>query len=95
VQDKENWSTRSRLPYISILKKPWKSLQEGWYVLKSSSHCPYILTCIQKKRYSIWIEHIQVCENKNDARKFLNFINTEHNLLLTVKDLDKTIEVNH
>lgn len=81
-QDKENWSKRSRLPFLSIMKKPWKDLRNGWYVLKSSAKFPCILTCIQKKRYSIWIEHLHVCENQNDAIKFVNLINTEHNIYL-------------
>jgi hypothetical protein len=92
-QDKENWSKRSRLHFLSFMKKPWKDLKKGWYVIKSSSHFPCILTCIQKKRYSVWIEHIQVCENKNDAIKFINLINTEHNIQLTAKDLESSIKV--
>ncbi|MGJ7912451.1 hypothetical protein [Neobacillus sp. LXY-1] len=81
-QDQQNWSNRSKLPILSILKKPWKDLRKGWYVLKSGTNFPCILTCIQKNRYSVWIEHIQVCENKNDAVKFINLINTEHNIHL-------------
>jgi len=81
-QDIENWSKKSKLKFYLILKKPWKDLRKGWYVLKSSTNFPCVLTCIQKKRYSIWIEHIQVCEDKNDAVKFINLINTEHNIHL-------------
>lgn len=81
-QDQENWAKRSRLRFLSILKKPLKNLSKGWYVLTSSHNFPCILTCIQKKRFSIWIEHIQVCENKNDAVKFINLINAEHNIHL-------------
>jgi hypothetical protein len=94
-QDKENWSKRSRLHFLSFMKKPWKDLKEGWYVIKSSSYFPCILTCIQKKRYSVWIENIQVCENKNDAIKFINLINTEHNIQLTAKDLERAIKAKH
>lgn len=82
-QEQQNWSKRSKLPILSILKKPWKDLREGWYVLKSDDHFPSILTCIQKNRYSVWIEHIQVCENQCDAIKFINLINAEHNIQLT------------
>ncbi|MED4226970.1 hypothetical protein [Neobacillus cucumis] len=86
-QDKENWSKRSRLHVLSIVKKPWRNLSKGWYVLRSSSDYPMNLTCIQKKRYSIWIEPIQVCEDQNDAIKFLNIINKEHNIHLQYEDL--------
>lgn len=92
-QDKENWSKRSRLHFLSFMKKPWKDLKEGWYVIKSSSYFPCTLTCIQKKHYSVWIEHIQVCENKNDAIKCINLINTEHNIQLTAKDWERAIKV--
>ena len=85
-QDRDNWTQKSRLPFICILKKPWKDLRKGWYILKSSTNYPTILTCIQKKQYSIWIEHIQVCEHKNDAVKFINLINTEHNIQLSSVD---------
>lgn len=94
-QDKDNWSKRRRLHIFSFMNKPWKDLKEGWYVIKSSSHFPCILTCIQKKQYSVWIEHIQVCENKNDAIKCINLINTEHNIQLTPKDWERAIKVQH
>jgi hypothetical protein len=92
VQDNENWSNRRRLPYLSIIKKPWINLGKGWYVLKSSTNYPMILTCLQKKRYSIWIEHIQVCENSNDAIKFINLINTVHNIQLNTLGNDLFLE---
>jgi hypothetical protein len=82
-QEKENWSKRKRLHVLSIMKKPWKDLRKGWYVLKSNTDYPMILTCIQKKRYSIWIEHIQVCETEEDIKRFLNLVNIEHNIKLT------------
>jgi hypothetical protein len=81
-QDQQNWSKRSKLPILSLLKKPWKNLEKGWYVVKSGANFPCILTCIQKNRYSIWIEHIQVCEHKSDEVKFIHLINAEHNIHL-------------
>ncbi|WML44630.1 hypothetical protein [Neobacillus sp. PS3-40] len=47
-QDKENWSKRRRLHFFFMVRKPWKDLRKGWYVLKSSTNYPMILTCIQK-----------------------------------------------
>ncbi|MDP4087315.1 MAG: hypothetical protein Q8934_22385 [Bacillota bacterium] len=88
-QDKENWSKRSRLNFFMVLKKPWKNLKKGWYVLKSSSNYPMTLTCIQKKRFSVWIEHIQVCENLKDTKRFLNLINSEHHIQLQTEGLDQ------
>jgi hypothetical protein len=73
---------RRKLPFLSFVKKPWKDLRTGWVVLRSSSNFPCILTCLQKKRYSIWIEHVHVCEKENDIKKFLNLINIEHNIHL-------------
>lgn len=81
-QDKDNWTKRSMLHLFSMMKKPWKDLRKGWYVLRSDANFPMVLTCIQKKRYSIWIEHIQVCETEADIKKFINLINTEHNIKL-------------
>ncbi|MDQ0199310.1 hypothetical protein [Neobacillus ginsengisoli] len=81
-QNKKNWSIRRRLHFLLIMKKPWKELTEGWYVLKSCNDFPMAVTCIQKKRYSIWIEHIKVCETEEDIKEFLSLVNLEHNINL-------------
>jgi hypothetical protein len=81
-QDKENWSKRRKLNFLLPMKKPWKEIPKGWYVLKSGYDFPMALTCIQKKRYAIWIEHIKVCETEEDIKKFLNLVNLEHNVNL-------------
>jgi hypothetical protein len=85
-QEQKDWSKRKMLNVLSFMKKPWKDLKEGWYVLNSSTNFPMILTCIQKKRYSVWIEHIRVCETEVDIKKFLNLINLEHNINLTAPE---------
>jgi hypothetical protein len=41
-----------------------------------------VLTCIQKKQFSIWVEHLQVCETEEDITTFLNLVNTEHSIKL-------------
>jgi hypothetical protein len=81
-QDQQNWSKRSKLPIFTIWKRPWKDLKKGWYVLNSTNDFPMVLTCIRKKQFSIWIEHIQVCEAQEDIRIFLNLVNKEHNIKL-------------
>lgn len=48
AQEKENWKNRSRLPFTSIFKKPFKDWSVGWYVLRSNNHFPCILSCLQK-----------------------------------------------
>lgn len=94
-QDNENWSKRKMLQFLSIMKKPWKDLKRGWYVIKSGNKFPMIVTCIQKKRFSIWIEHIQICETEGDIKKFLNQINLEHHIHLipeiTTKNMRKDL----
>ncbi|WP_342043883.1 hypothetical protein [Bacillus sp. OTU2372] len=82
-QDKKNWSKRRMLKVISIMRKPLKDLRKGWYVLKSSNNFPMVLTCIQKKQFAIWIEHIQICETQEDIKKFINLVNLEHNIKLS------------
>ncbi|MFB6468141.1 hypothetical protein ACE38V_15245 [Cytobacillus sp. Hz8] len=86
-QEKENWSNRTRLPFLTVIKEPWKNLSDGWFILQSSTNFPCVLTCIQKKRNSVWIEHVQVCENQNDRIKFLNLINHAHNIHLVSKEI--------
>lgn len=71
------------MTFFNNFKKPWKDWKKGWYILKSESKFPCILTCIQKKRYAIWIEHVHVCESESDIKKFINLINNEHNIFLT------------
>ncbi len=41
-----------------------------------------VLTCVQKKQFSIWIEHIHVCETEEDISTFLNLVNREHSIEL-------------
>lgn len=81
-QDKKNWSSRRKLQAMAIIRKPWKDLKKGWYVLKSSNNFPMVLTCVQKKQISIWIEHIKVCESQEDVKKFINLVNLEHHIKL-------------
>jgi hypothetical protein len=81
-QELQNWFKRRKLPILTIWKRPWKNLRKGWYVLKSTNDFPTVLTCIQKKQFSIWVEHIQVCETEEDIRTFLNLVNTEHSIKL-------------
>ena len=81
-QDSENWSKRRRLNFILTMKKPWKELPKGWYVLKSGNDFPMALICIQKKSYSIWIEHIKACETEEHIKQFINLVNLEHNVNL-------------
>jgi hypothetical protein len=82
-QDKENWSKRKRLYVLPNVKTPWSNISKGWYVLKSNSNFPIVLTCIQKRWFSIWIEHRKVCESEEDIKKFINSVNLEHNLNFT------------
>lgn len=81
-QELQNWFKRRKLPILTIWKRPWKDLRKGWYVLKSTNDFPMVLTCIQKKQFSIWVEHKQVCENEEDFRTFLNLVNKEHSIKL-------------
>jgi hypothetical protein len=81
-QELQNWFKRRKLPILTIWKKPWKNLRKGWYVLKSTKGFPMVLTCVQKKQFSIWIEHIQVCETEEDISTFLNLVNREHSIKL-------------
>ncbi|WP_307414297.1 hypothetical protein [Neobacillus ginsengisoli] len=90
-QDKENWSKRRRLHFLLNMRKPWNELTEGWYVLKSGNDFPMALTCIQKKGYSIWIEHIKVCETVEDIKKFLNLVNLEHDINLIPEIIESHI----
>ena len=81
-QEKENWQKRRRLPFHSMFKKPWKGWKEGWFIIRSNNHFPCILSCIQKKQFSVWVVHVHVCEKEYDIKKFLNLINAEHNINL-------------
>ena len=64
------------------MKKPWKELPKGWYVLISSNDFPLTLICIQKKSYSIWIEHIKACETEEHIKQFMKLLILEHNVNL-------------
>ncbi|MGG3471377.1 hypothetical protein ABES02_28385 [Neobacillus pocheonensis] len=81
-QEKELWKKRIKLPNNIKHQENWIEKKTGWYIIKSYNHFPCTLTCIQKTKYNIWIEHICVCESNNDIKKLLNLINLEHNIKL-------------
>ncbi len=60
----------------------WIGKQPGWYVIKSSKYFPCTITCVQKTRHTVWIEHVGICETQNDMKRLINIINLEHNIHL-------------
>jgi hypothetical protein len=86
-QEKELWKKRYKLPNNIKHQENWQGKKTGWYLIRSCKHFPCTLTCINKTKNSIWIEHVCVCESNNDIKKFLNLINLEHNIHLIPGDI--------
>ena len=85
-QERELWEKRIKLPNNTNYQDNWKEKKPGWYIIKSCKNFPCSMTCIQKIKYSLWIEHVCICESENDIKKFINLINLEHNVHLISDD---------
>lgn len=81
-QKRLDWERRSRLPFFMRFRKPWRGSPSGWYILFSREQFPLVTTCIRKTNISIWIEHISVCEAKQDVDVFISKINEFHQIQL-------------
>lgn len=79
-QKRQDWEQRSRLSFQSIWKKLWKEMLPGWYVIHSRKEFPFVATCILKKRFTVWTEHVWVCEQSKDLNKFVNLINQKYKI---------------
>ncbi len=79
-QQAQDWSTRKRLPLLTVLKEPWKNMDPGWYILRSRSQFPLHLSVVHKKKYEIWLEHAAVCENETELKDYIARVKQTHTL---------------
>lgn len=79
-QQEQDWCTRKRLAWLSAFKEPWKSMNPGWYVLRSRSNFPFHLSIVHKKKYSIWLEHAAVCEDEAELSNYIMMAKQSHQL---------------
>ncbi|MNO51987.1 hypothetical protein D3C76_423960 [compost metagenome] len=78
----QDWSTRKRLPLQAVFKEPWKSMNTGWYALRSRSLFPLHLSIVHKTKFSVWLEHAAVCENESELAHYLTKAEQAHQLRL-------------
>ncbi|SDG11359.1 hypothetical protein SAMN04488542_12649 [Fontibacillus panacisegetis] len=81
-QHAQDWSTRKRLPLMTAFKEPWKSMNRGWYILRSRSFFPLHLSIVQRTKHSVWLEHTAVCENEAELANYLTKAEEAHQLRL-------------
>jgi hypothetical protein len=81
-QKRQDWEKRSQLPLLSTLRKPWREMKPGWYIHRSRSEFPLVATCIERKKFAVWIEHVSVCEHSADVDDFIRMINLKHGIQL-------------
>ncbi|OMF33060.1 hypothetical protein [Paenibacillus sp. FSL H8-0259] len=79
-QQERDWQTRKRLALWTAFKEPWKSMPDGWYVLRSRDKFPLHLSVVRKTKYSIWLEHAAVCENEAQLTGYLDRAKQTHHL---------------
>jgi hypothetical protein len=95
LQKEQAWKQRSRLSIFAIFKSPWKDVKSGWYILRSRKNYPFYVSAIQKKKFSIWLEHVSVCETEEHLNEFLAKVNQEHNIQLQFLNEDRDLIWNH
>ncbi|MCZ8513563.1 hypothetical protein O9H85_14190 [Paenibacillus filicis] len=81
-QEKLDWQRRSCLRLSAAFRKPWKHVKPGWYVLRSNRDFPTHVSAIQKKRYTVWLVHVAVCENEKDLFRFIERVQRQHSIKL-------------
>ncbi|KPV41956.1 hypothetical protein [Alicyclobacillus ferrooxydans] len=86
AQRQQDWDNRSRLPLRVILQKPWRNASVGWYIIRSREEYPNYVSAVHKERFSVWVEHVSVCENDGDLEKFVNQVNDTHHIRLNFLD---------
>ena len=95
LQNEQDWKQRPRLSIFAIFKSPWKDLKSGWYILRSRKTYPFYVSAIQKRNFSIWLEHVSVCETEEHLKEFLAKVNQEHNIQLQFLNEDSDLIWNH
>lgn len=87
AQRDKDWNQRSLLPLLKPFRKPWKQVKSGWYILKSNDGFPMHISAIRKNRFSVWLEHADVCENEDDVNRFIDQVNTRHHIAIQLTAL--------
>lgn len=83
-QKQQDWDKRSRLPLRTAFKKPWKDVREGWYVIRSRSIYPLYVSAVYRRKYSVWVEHVCLCEDQVDLDHFIEQVNQDYKMNLQV-----------
>jgi hypothetical protein len=84
IQNEKDWKQRSRLPFFSLFTSPWKGVDSGWYIIRSRETYPFYVSAIRKKRFSVWLEHVSICENRQNFDEFVAKVNREHDIQLKI-----------
>lgn len=79
-QQEQDWQTRKRLAWKAVFSEPWRSMNDGWYVLRSRNRFPLHLSIVHKRKYSIWLEHAAVCENEAELLNYMDRAKQSHHL---------------
>lgn len=82
-----DWNKCSRLPIHKAFTKPWKDVKPGWYVIRSRQQFPFYVSAIRRERYSMWMQHVGLCENQRELDHFLEQVNGEHGISLKMLSL--------
>lgn len=76
-QESRDWAYHTRLAFYTVLKKPWKNVQPGWYVICSGNEYPLLVTAVERTKYRVWIHHQYLCETDQDLDKFISRVDQE------------------
>ncbi|KAA9004205.1 hypothetical protein F4V43_12480 [Paenibacillus spiritus] len=80
IQQEHDWTAHRRLPFLSVFRAPWNRMEPGWYILKSRSVYPLHLSVVRRTPYSIWLEHVSVCESEAELRACIEKAGQAHKL---------------
>lgn len=86
-QREYDWRVRSRLPLKTIFVEPWRNVQRGWCVIRSRDTYPFYVCAMRRKRFTVWIEHVALCETEPELQQFLHHVQLENGIALAVANL--------
>ncbi|WP_150271354.1 hypothetical protein [Paenibacillus tepidiphilus] len=78
AQHEQDWNTRKKLSLLSVFRAPWSGMDTGWYIIRSRASYPCHLSVVQRRKYSIWLEHASVCENEAELAACINKAKEAH-----------------
>lgn len=83
IQRDQDWHRKSRLRIFGVRNSPWRKVKPGWYIVQSRQQFPLYISAVHVKRFSAWLIHADVAENKQEVSQFVRRVNETHHIQLS------------